>query len=74
MWMEQVERVKQGSAMLTRTKDLPCLAQSRLITCVKDEYHSVTFVIVPRPDRADIALTTEVEEMQGSRWQRDLTD
>jgi hypothetical protein len=57
-----------------RTEHLPCLAQPRLITSVEYEYDGVTFVVVPWPDGTDIALSTEVEEVECRGREGDLAD
>lgn len=56
------------------TKHIPRLGQARLVARVHDKHHRMAFVIVPRPDGADIALATEVEKVERSGRQRDLAN
>lgn len=65
---------KRNSDLTGLTKDLPTLAQPSLIPRIDDKDDRVTFVIVFLPYLTDIALTTQVEEVQGGRGERDLSD
>jgi hypothetical protein len=56
------------------TEDLPTLAQPSLIPRIDDKDDGVTLVIVFFPDLTDIALTAQVEKVQGGRREGDLSN
>jgi hypothetical protein len=66
--------VMPGRKRRRLTEDLPTLAQPSLIPRIDDKDDGVTLVIVFFPDLTDIALTAQVEKVQGGRREGDLSN
>ena len=60
--------------MATRTEHFPRLAQTRLVPRIKDKHDGMAFVVVFRPDGADVALAAEVEEVHRRGREGDFSD